>query len=221
MSCVCLAWAQGATAGDCSSEWAAWTRLLRALTRAPRACPIASPLRLLHRGVEVEFEALPARGQTLTPSNKRLMLLLAGTVLAAAQAMRTHLSFDFMMDKALPYFGHSPQPAETFYYLKHVHLLAGLIDHRYPFGSKLFRLLFLTSETAGGPKSSDHTIGALDYWLRSVLLQSQGRLAQLFAQIPGTICIHMGENRCRCCACSCYCGWCRCTLADSDSDSDL
>lgn len=65
-------------------------------------------------------------------------------------------SADYMMSKNLPFWGESPQPAKTYYQMKLVCDVFGIIDH-----SKQGReshYTYLCDELAAGSKTSDHTI---------------------------------------------------------------
>ena len=57
-----------------------------------------------------------------------------------------------MMGKNLPHWGESAQPSKTYYMMKLVCDIFGVIDH-----SSGKRYAYLCDERAAGPKSTDHT----------------------------------------------------------------
>ena len=75
------------------------------------------------------------------------------------------ISADFMMGKNLPYWGNSAQPSKTYYMMKLVHDIFGLVDH----ASKI-KYAYLCDEVAAGPKSADHTITFFDHFLLRCIL---------------------------------------------------
>ena len=81
------------------------------------------------------------------------------------------VSADYMMSKNLPYWGESPQPAKTYYQMKLVCDVFGIVDH-----SQQKSYTYLCDELAAGSKNSDHTISFfqhfidthIDSWVRNI-----------------------------------------------------
>ena len=71
------------------------------------------------------------------------------------------ISADYMMGKNLPHWGSSAQPSKTYYMMKLVHDIFGLVDHT----SKI-KYAYLCDEVAAGPKSTDHTITFFDHFTK-------------------------------------------------------
>ena len=71
------------------------------------------------------------------------------------------ISADYMMGKNLPYWGESAQPSKTYYMMKLVCDVFGIVDH-----SSKKRYAYLCDECAAGPKSTDHTLSFLDHFIR-------------------------------------------------------
>ena len=65
-----------------------------------------------------------------------------------------------MMGKNLPHWGESAQPSKTYYMMKMVYDVFGVIDH-----SSGKRYAYLCDEHAAGPKSTDHTLTFLDHFI--------------------------------------------------------
>ena len=83
------------------------------------------------------------------------------------------VSADYMMSKNLPFWGESPQPAKTYYQMKLVCDVFGIVDH----SKKASNHTYICDEVAAGPKNTDHTISFLnhfldtkiDSWVRNVI----------------------------------------------------
>ena len=71
------------------------------------------------------------------------------------------ISADYMMGKNLPHWGSSAQPSKTYYMMKLVHGIFGLVDHT----SKI-KYAYLCDEVAAGPQSTDHTITFFDHFTK-------------------------------------------------------
>ena len=67
-----------------------------------------------------------------------------------------------MMSKNLPYWGESPQPGKTYYLMKLVCDIFGIIDHS---TSKSYT--YTCDEVAAGAKSTDHTISFFDHFVNT------------------------------------------------------
>ena len=70
------------------------------------------------------------------------------------------LSADYMMGKNLPYWGESAQPGKTYYMMKLVCDVFGIVDH-----ALCKNYTYMCDERAAGPKSTDHTITFLDHYV--------------------------------------------------------
>ena len=75
----------------------------------------------------------------------------------------TFVSADYMMGKNLPFWGESPQPATTYYQMKLVHDLFGIIDHSRK--GKECNYVYICDEAAAGSKTSDHTISFFQHFI--------------------------------------------------------
>jgi len=83
------------------------------------------------------------------------------------------LSADYMMGKNLPYWGESAQPGKTYYMMKLVCDVFGIVDH-----GLSQKFTYICDERAAGSKSTDHTITFIDYyvsvcipsWVRKITL---------------------------------------------------
>lgn len=73
------------------------------------------------------------------------------------------ISADYMMGKNLPFWGESPQPAKTYYQMKLVHDLFGIIDHSKK-GTEC-NFLYICDELAAGSKTADHTISFFQHFV--------------------------------------------------------
>ena len=62
------------------------------------------------------------------------------------------ISADYMMGKNLPHWGKSAQPSKTYYMMKLVCDVFGIVDH-----SSNKEYTYLCDEVAAGSKSTDHT----------------------------------------------------------------
>lgn len=71
------------------------------------------------------------------------------------------VSADYMMGKNLPFWGNSAQPSKTYYMMKLVHDILGVVDH-----ASGIRYAYICDEVAAGPKSTDHTISFLDNYIK-------------------------------------------------------
>ena len=71
------------------------------------------------------------------------------------------VSADYMMGKNLPYWGESAQPSKTYYMMKLVCDIFGIVDH----GSNK-QYAYLCDEVAAGSKSTDHTISFFDHFIQ-------------------------------------------------------
>ena len=86
------------------------------------------------------------------------------------------LSADYMMSKTLPFWGESPQAAKTYYQMKLVCDVFGVVDHSK--AGKEGNYTYLCDELAAGSKNTDHTISFLshvlethvDSWMRHVTI---------------------------------------------------
>jgi len=67
------------------------------------------------------------------------------------------------MSKNLPFWGESPQPAKTYYQMKLVCDVFGIVDH----SKKLSNYTYLCDELAAGSKNTDHTISFLQHFIDS------------------------------------------------------
>ena len=84
------------------------------------------------------------------------------------------VSADYMMSKNLPFWGESPQPAKTYYQMKLVCDIFGIVDHSKH--GKENNITYLCDELAAGSKNSDHTISFfqhfvdthIDVWVRNI-----------------------------------------------------
>ena len=84
------------------------------------------------------------------------------------------VSADYMMSKNLPFWGESPQPAKTYYQMKLVCDVFGIIDHSNQ--GRESHYTYLCDELAAGSKTSDHTISFfqhfidehIDSWVRNI-----------------------------------------------------
>ena len=94
-------------------------------------------------------------------ANKRISMLqqqdLDAQKLTQLEALKksfcVFVSADYMMGKNLPYWGESAQPSKTYYMMKLVCDVFGIVDH----GSNK-QYAYLCDEVATGSKSTDHTI---------------------------------------------------------------
>lgn len=83
------------------------------------------------------------------------------------------ISADYMMGKNLPHWGESAQPSKTYYMMKLVCDVFGIIDH-----ASNKRYTYLCGECAAGSKSTDHTLAFfhhfiqmyIDKWVRHITL---------------------------------------------------
>ena len=83
------------------------------------------------------------------------------------------ISADYMMGKNLPHWGESAQPSKTYYMMKLVCDVFGIVDH-----SSKKSYAYLCTELAAGPKSTDHTLTFLEHfvtmnidkWVRHITL---------------------------------------------------
>lgn len=71
------------------------------------------------------------------------------------------VSADYMMSKNLPFWGESPQPAKTYYQMKLVCDVFGIVDH----SKKTSNHTYICDELAAGPKNTDHTISFLNHFI--------------------------------------------------------
>lgn len=71
------------------------------------------------------------------------------------------VSADYMMSKNLPFWGESPQPAKTYYQMKLVCDVFGIVDH----SKKASNHTYICDELAAGPKNTDHTISFLHHFI--------------------------------------------------------
>ena len=84
------------------------------------------------------------------------------------------VSADYMMSKNLPFWGESPQLAKTYYQMKLVCDVFGIIDHSKQGGESHYT--YLCEELAARSKNSDHTISFfqhfidthIDSWVRNI-----------------------------------------------------
>ena len=72
-------------------------------------------------------------------------------------------SADYMMSKNLPFWGESPQPAKTYYQMKLVCDVLGIVEH----SKKPNNYTYFCDELAAGPKNTDHTISFLQHFIDS------------------------------------------------------
>ena len=72
------------------------------------------------------------------------------------------VSADYMMGKNLPYWGESAQPSKTYYMMKLVCDVFGIVDH----GSNQ-QYTYLCDEVAAGSKSTDHTITFFEHFIKA------------------------------------------------------
>ena len=75
------------------------------------------------------------------------------------------ISADYMMSKNLPFWGESPQPAKTYYMMKLVCDVFGIVDHSKQ--GKDSNYTYLCDELAAGPKNTDRTITFLNHFLHN------------------------------------------------------
>ena len=75
------------------------------------------------------------------------------------------ISADYMMSKNLPFWGESPQPATTYYQMKLVCDLFGIVDH----SKKASNHTYICDELVAGPKNTDHTISFLNHFIATKL----------------------------------------------------
>ena len=71
------------------------------------------------------------------------------------------ISADYMMGKNLPHWGESAQPSKTYYMMKLVCDVFGIVDH-----SSDTKYAYICDETAAGAKSTDHTLTFLDHFVK-------------------------------------------------------
>ena len=71
------------------------------------------------------------------------------------------ISADYMMSKNLPFWGESPQPAKTYYQMKLVCDVFGIVNH----SEKASNHTYICDELAAGPKNTDHTISFLNHFI--------------------------------------------------------
>ena len=94
-----------------------------------------------------------------TASMYRHISMLLGSEESAAELKRlkevfsAFVSADYMMGKNLPHWGASAQPSKTYYMMKLVCDVFGIVDH-----SSGKKYVYVCDETAAGPKSTDHTL---------------------------------------------------------------
>ena len=72
------------------------------------------------------------------------------------------VSADYMMGKNLPYWGESAQPSKTYYMIKLVCDVFGIVDH----GSNK-QYAYLCDEVAAESKSTDHTISFFQHFIQT------------------------------------------------------
>jgi len=80
------------------------------------------------------------------------------------------LAFDYQMTKNIPNFGHSPQPALSFYKKKLSFDVGGLCTYVNKLSQETWvkDCVFISAETAAGPKNSDHALSSLDHWISRI-----------------------------------------------------
>ena len=71
------------------------------------------------------------------------------------------ISADYMMGKNLPHWGESAQPSKTYYMMKLVCDVFGIVDH-----SSNKWCAYYCNEPAAGPKSTDHTLIFLGHFVQ-------------------------------------------------------
>lgn len=71
------------------------------------------------------------------------------------------VSADYMISKNLPFWGETPQPAKTYYQMKLVCDVFGIVDH----SRKTSNHTYICDELAAGPKNTDHTISFLNHFI--------------------------------------------------------
>ena len=71
------------------------------------------------------------------------------------------VSADYMMGKTLPYWGESAQPSKTYYMMKLVCDVFGIVDH-----GPNQHYAYLCDEVAAGSKSTDHTISFFQHFIQ-------------------------------------------------------
>lgn len=71
------------------------------------------------------------------------------------------ISADYMMGKNLPYWGESAQPSKTYYMMKLVCDIFGIVDH-----GPNQQYAYLCDEVAAGSKSTDHTISFFQHFIQ-------------------------------------------------------
>ena len=74
------------------------------------------------------------------------------------------VSADYMMGKNLPHWGNSAQPSKSYYMMKLVCDVFGVVDH-----STGKAYAYECDETAAGAKSTDYTITFLDHYIRTYI----------------------------------------------------
>ena len=72
------------------------------------------------------------------------------------------ISADYMMSKNLPYWGDSAQPGKSYYMMKLVCDVFGIVDH-----STDSNYTYICDELAAGSKSSDHTLTFLNHFVET------------------------------------------------------
>jgi hypothetical protein len=77
------------------------------------------------------------------------------------QEYSVFISADYMMGKNLPHWGKSAQPSKTYYMMKLVCDVFGIVDH-----SSNKEYAYLCDEVAAGSKSTDHTLTFFDHYIR-------------------------------------------------------
>ena len=77
------------------------------------------------------------------------------------QKYSVFISADYMMGKNLPHWGKSAPPSKTYYMMKLVCNVCGIVDHS---SSKEYAYLY--DEVAAGSKSTDHTLTFFDHYIR-------------------------------------------------------
>ena len=76
------------------------------------------------------------------------------------------ISADYMMTRTLPYWGSTPQPAKTYYQIKLVVDIFGIVDY----SSSEKNFAYLCDEIAAGAKSTNHTISFLEHYVNNTLM---------------------------------------------------
>ena len=126
-----------------------------------------------YRKLKVETQAKYAQINALLNEENRTQS--EDAMLAKLQSeYSAFVSADYMMSKNLPFWGESPQPAKTYYQMKLVCDVFGIVDHSKE--DRESNYTYLCDELAAGSKTSDHTISFfqhfidnhIDSWVRNI-----------------------------------------------------